>query len=462
VIQLSFNHLVYLVEAARWTILLSGIAFIGGAMVGLPIALMRVAKSKVLRGLASGYIQLIQGTPLLIVLFLSYFGLGILGYKLDPLVAAGISFTIYAAAFLGEIWRGCIEAVPKTQWEASDCLGLNAFQQYSYVILPQALRIAIPPTVGFMVQIVKNTSLASVIGFVELARARSSTTLPSSRSRSSPPSLPSISCCATRSRSPPARWKGGRMPDAKSPTGESVISVDNVVKEFGPLRVLDGVSLDVTRGQTVAIVGRSGSGKSTLLRCIAGLETVQDGMITVCGHEVGRPGSAARAQLRRDVGMVFQSYNLFPHLNVERNITLALTLVKKQSKEEAKKRAAEVLSMVGLTDKIASYPEQLSGGQQQRVAIARSLALQPQVMLFDEVTSALDPELTAEVLGVMENLAHHGMTMISVTHEMGFARRVADVVVFMHQGKVWETGPTAEVFANPRTAEFKQFVGSEL
>ena len=170
-IQLSANHLLYLIEAARWTILLSVIAFVGGAIVGLPIALMRVSRSAALRGIAWGYIQLIQGTPLLIVLFLSYFGLGILGYKLDPLVAAGISFTVYAAAFLGEIWRGCIEAVPKTQWEASDCLGLNPFQQYAYVVLPQALRIAIPPTVGFMVQIVKNTSLASVIGFVELARA---------------------------------------------------------------------------------------------------------------------------------------------------------------------------------------------------------------------------------------------------------------------------------------------------
>lgn len=170
-IQLNLNHLLYLIEAARWTILLSVIAFVGGAMVGLPIALMRVSRSGALRGLASGYIQLIQGTPLLIVLFLSYFGLGILGYKLIPLVAAGISLTLYAAAFLGEIWRGCIEAVPKTQWEAADCLGLNAFQQYAYVILPQAMRIAIPPTVGFMVQIVKNTSLASVIGFVELARA---------------------------------------------------------------------------------------------------------------------------------------------------------------------------------------------------------------------------------------------------------------------------------------------------
>lgn len=170
-IQLSANHILYLVEAARWTVLLSLIAFAGGALVGLPLALMRVARSRLLRGLAGVYIQIVQGTPLLIVLFLSYFGLGIVGFKLDPLVAAGLSLTIYAAAFLAEIWRGCIEAVPKTQWEASDCLGLNPFQQYAYVILPQAVRIATPPTVGFMVQIVKNTSLASVIGFVELARA---------------------------------------------------------------------------------------------------------------------------------------------------------------------------------------------------------------------------------------------------------------------------------------------------
>jgi polar amino acid transport system permease protein len=171
VIQLNSNHFVYLVTAAQWTVLLSLIAFAGGTLVGLPVALMRVSKVAALRIVASAYIQLIQGTPLLIVLFLSYFGLGIMGYKLAPLVAAGVALTLYAAAFLGEIWRGCIEAVPRTQWEASDCLGLNRFQQYAYVVLPQAMRIAIPPTVGFMVQIVKNTSLASVIGFVELARA---------------------------------------------------------------------------------------------------------------------------------------------------------------------------------------------------------------------------------------------------------------------------------------------------
>jgi polar amino acid transport system ATP-binding protein len=253
----------------------------------------------------------------------------------------------------------------------------------------------------------------------------------------------------------------GRDPDGPANASEVVVSVQNVTKYFGPLKVLDGVSLEVRQGQLVAIVGRSGSGKSTLLRCMNGLEPIQGGRIVICGHDVGT-GKSNRAELRRDVGMVFQSYNLFPHFTVERNITLALTLVKKNSKPEAQRIAAEVLALVGLADKSAAYPEQLSGGQQQRVAIARSLALSPQVMLFDEVTSALDPELTVEVLKVMEDLAQRGMTMVLVTHEMAFARRVADQVVFMHKGKVWEAGPTAQVFAHPGTAEFTQFIGTGL
>jgi polar amino acid transport system permease protein len=169
--QLNARYIAYLLEGAKWTLWLSLLAFLGGSVVGLAVALMRGSKMRMLRAVASGYIQIIQGTPLLIVLFLSYFGLGVVGFKLVPLVAAGIALTIYSGAFLGEIWRGCIEAVPKTQWEASDCLGLNRFQQYVWVILPQSVKLAIPPTVGFMQQIVKNTSLASVIGFVELARA---------------------------------------------------------------------------------------------------------------------------------------------------------------------------------------------------------------------------------------------------------------------------------------------------
>jgi polar amino acid transport system permease protein len=169
--QFTSVHAIYLLEAARWTLLLSLIALMGGGLLGLALALGRVSRIATLRFIATAYIQLIQGTPLLVLLFLSYFGLSMAGYRLDPVVAAGLSLTIYVGAFLGEIWRGCIEAVPRTQWEASDCLGLNRFQQYTHVILPQAVRIATAPTVGFMVQVVKNTSLASIIGFVELTRA---------------------------------------------------------------------------------------------------------------------------------------------------------------------------------------------------------------------------------------------------------------------------------------------------
>jgi polar amino acid transport system permease protein len=169
--QFTSVHAIYLLEAARWTLLLSLIALMGGGVLGLALALGRVSRVATLRFIATAYIQLIQGTPLLVLLFLSYFGLSMAGYRLDPVVAAGLSLTIYVGAFLGEIWRGCIEAVPRTQWEASDCLGLNRFQQYTHVILPQAVRIATAPTVGFMVQVVKNTSLASIIGFVELTRA---------------------------------------------------------------------------------------------------------------------------------------------------------------------------------------------------------------------------------------------------------------------------------------------------
>ena len=239
-----------------------------------------------------------------------------------------------------------------------------------------------------------------------------------------------------------------------------VVSVEGVVKRYGPLEVLKGVSMDVEAGQVVAIIGRSGSGKSTLLRCLNGLEAIHEGRITVAGHTLGAAGKDLRA-LRKDVGIVFQSYNLFPHLRVGENIMLAPRVVKKVPALEARRVAEAVLAQVGLPDKWDSYPDNLSGGQQQRVAIARSLAMQPKVMLFDEVTSALDPELTREVLQVMERLAGAGMTMLLVTHEMAFARRIADTVVFMHAGKVWETGPPADLFGNPQTPELRQFVRTE-
>ena len=239
------------------------------------------------------------------------------------------------------------------------------------------------------------------------------------------------------------------------------VVIDNVHKRFGPLEVLKGVSLTVEGGQVVAIIGRSGSGKSTLLRCINGLESIQSGRIEVVGHVVANDDEKLRA-LRKDVGIVFQSYNLFPHLTVGQNIMLAPRITKGVAKDDARKLAERVLAQVGLSEKFDAYPDNLSGGQQQRVAIARSLAMQPKVMLFDEVTSALDPELTGEVLLVMEELAKGGMTMLLVTHEMNFARRVADITVFMHQGKVWEMGPSEELFGAPKTPELASFVGGNL
>ncbi|RWK42448.1 amino acid ABC transporter ATP-binding protein [Mesorhizobium sp.] len=239
------------------------------------------------------------------------------------------------------------------------------------------------------------------------------------------------------------------------------VLIDNVHKSFGAVEVLKGVSLSVNRGDVFALIGRSGSGKSTLLRCINGLEKINSGRIEVAGHAVGRDPKELR-KLRTDVGIVFQSYNLFPHLTVGENIMLAPRIVKLVSKAEAKTTAEEVLGMVGLSEKFDAYPDQLSGGQQQRVAIARSLAMRPKVMLFDEVTSALDPELTEEVLNVLETLARKGMTMLLVTHEMGFARRVATTTIFMHHGKIWEEGPSVELFGRPKTPELQQFIKSDV
>lgn len=240
----------------------------------------------------------------------------------------------------------------------------------------------------------------------------------------------------------------------------AIVEIENISKCFGTVRVLEDVSFTVKKGSVVAIIGASGSGKSTALRCIDRLEQVEKGRIRVCGHDVTGPNLDLQ-KLRRDVGIVFQSYNLFPHLTVAENIMLAPRLVLKSKRADARKRAMEVLAQVGLAEKADNYPSQLSGGQQQRVAIARSLAMSPQLMLFDEVTSALDPQLTGEVLRVMEGLAADGMTMILVTHEMAFARKVADEIVFMHKGRVWETGP-ASILDAPATVELRDFVGNGL
>ncbi|MBY6274911.1 amino acid ABC transporter ATP-binding protein [Symbiobacterium thermophilum] len=235
-----------------------------------------------------------------------------------------------------------------------------------------------------------------------------------------------------------------------------MIRVRNLRKSFGRLEVLRGIDLDVARGEVVALIGPSGSGKSTLLRCVNLLEQPTAGSIAVDGQEITAPGFDVN-RLRQRVGMVFQHFNLFPHMTVLRNVTLAPVLTGRLSAKDAEERALELLGRVGLRDKAHAYPDSLSGGQKQRVAIARALAMNPEVMLFDEPTSALDPEMVKEVLEVMKQLALEGMTMLVVTHEMGFAREVCDRVIFMDAGQVVEQGEPKQVFSSPqhpRTAAF--------
>jgi polar amino acid transport system ATP-binding protein len=240
----------------------------------------------------------------------------------------------------------------------------------------------------------------------------------------------------------------------------SIVEIAGLRKSYGSNEVLKGIDLQVEKGEVIAIIGKSGSGKSTLLRCINGLEDFQSGQISVDGNPLLHHNSSAMRELRQHVGMVFQSFNLFPHLTVGKNIMLAPALVKHKDAAANEALARKLLQRVGLTEKFDAYGEQLSGGQQQRVAIARALAMEPAVLLCDEITSALDPELVGEVLRVVESLAEEGMTLLMVTHEMNFARKVADRVIFMHQGRVHEMGDPEQLFTNPATPELKQFLGA--
>ncbi len=251
-------------------------------------------------------------------------------------------------------------------------------------------------------------------------------------------------------------------------TDRPIIEIKNVTKRFGSLTALDDVSLSVHRGETVAIIGPSGSGKSTLLRSINNLEQISSGEIVIDGQTLAatphdRAEYVSEKEIRQicgEIGMIFQHFNLFPHMTCLRNITYAPIKVKKQPRAQAEAEARRLLELVGLSDKADAYPSQLSGGQKQRVAIARGLAMNPAVMLFDEPTSALDPEITGEVLAVMKRLAEAQMTMLVVTHEMGFAREVADRVIFMADGRIMEQGDPQQIFENPQSERLQNFLRS--
>ncbi|MDZ4359948.1 MAG: amino acid ABC transporter permease/ATP-binding protein [Variovorax sp.] len=430
---------------------------------------------------------------------------------ISPFVAALLGLTLNQAAFASEIVRGGILSVDQGQLEAAAALGLSRRRQASRIVLPQAMRSILPTAFNDIIGLAKGTSNLYILALPELFYTiqiiyrRNLEVIPllmvatvwylviltvlsvaqhyierhfsrgalrhAPRSwlggvvhglwaRGRAPVVVPVSVPAPISA--PAqvpRWNG-----ARAPGGE--VTIHGVSKRFGALQVLDDVTFTAPRGSVTVILGPSGSGKSTLLRTINHLERVDDGFIAIDGELIGyRRDADTLYELhekdiltrRADVGMVFQNFNLFPHLTVLENIVEAPQSVRGLPRAEAEALATDLLARVGLADRKDAYPRQLSGGQQQRVAIARALALKPKVLLFDEPTSALDPELVGEVLAVIEELASSGTTLLIVTHEIGFAREVADTVVFMEQGRILETGTPEQVFnapRHPRTAEF--------
>ncbi|MBR8330286.1 amino acid ABC transporter permease/ATP-binding protein [Burkholderia ambifaria] len=427
---------------------------------------------------------------------------------ISPFLAAVLGLTLNHAAFSAEVIRGGILAVDQGQLEAAAALGLPRGRQTTRIVLPQAMRAILPTAFNDLISLAKGTSMVYVLAMPELfytvqviyrrnlevipllmvatvwyliiLTALSAIQVQVERHyargalRNPPPSaltfvLARVSALWRRAAARHATAAATACGDAASallPSAGGEVAVHNVSKQFGMQRVLDNVSFVAPRGSVTAIIGPSGSGKSTLLRTINHLERVDDGFIDIDGELIGyrRDGDVLHELKERDVlkrrmavGMVFQNFNLFPHLTVLENLVEAPVAVAGVTREAAERTARTLLARVGLADKADAYPRQLSGGQQQRVAIARALALRPKVLLFDEPTSALDPELVNEVLDVIKELARSGTTLVIVTHEIGFAREVADNVLFMERGRVVESGPPAVVLdapAHPRTRAF--------
>ncbi|MGV2126789.1 amino acid ABC transporter permease/ATP-binding protein [Agrobacterium vitis] len=503
------------------TLLLTVLATISGSVLGTALALARVSRSPLLSGLSWGYIWLLRSIPMIVLLLVlnnlgylyetihiavPFTGQVLVDYPtvqlLTPFAAAFIGLTLNQSAFFAEIVRGGILSVDQGQLEAAAALGLPRRRQAFRIVLPQAMRTILPTGFNEIIGLAKATSIVYVLALPELFYTvqviyrRNLEVIPllmvatawylvimtvlsvaqhyierhfSKGALRNPKPLPFRAFFGRAALTTVPAVTANRRSALKDLTAlrqGGVVRIQNVSKSFGHLKVLDGVDLTLKAGSVTAILGPSGSGKSTLLRSINHLERVDHGFISVDGELVGynRRGNVLYELKEKDIlkrrveiGMVFQSFNLFPHLTVLENLIEAPIAVLGLPRDEAILLAQDLLARVGLSDKIHAYPRQLSGGQQQRVAIARALALKPKVLLFDEPTSALDPELVGEVLDVIKELARTGTTLVIVTHEIGFAREVADTVVFMEGGRVLEVDTPERIFshaAHPRTQEF--------
>ena len=488
-----------------------------GIVLGVILALMRLSPNFLLSGASWIYIWLFRGTPVLVQILFWYFIAALyptidLGIPFGPsfihldanslitkFVAGMLALGLNEGAYMSEIVRAGIISVDEGQTDAAQALGMTRLQTMRRIVLPQAMRVIIPPTGNETISMLKTTSLVAFIALGDLlTQARNiysenyktiqllivasiwylaMTSVLSvgqyyleryyGRGSTREQSLTLLQHIRQNITRVARGCRDDRRPGGPQ-MSEPMVKAEGVSKRFGRLEVLKHISLEVAPSEVVCMLGPSGSGKSTFLRCVNHLEEINGGRLWVDGELVGYRQQGNKiyelresevAKKRAEIGMVFQRFNLFPHKTAIENVIEAPTKVKGEPKREALTRGRQLLEQVGLADKIDEYPARLSGGQQQRVAIARALAMDPKLMLFDEVTSALDPELVKDVLDVMRGLAKEGMTMIVVTHEMGFARDVGDRVVFMDGGVIVEEGPAKQVIDSPREERTKRFLG---
>jgi polar amino acid transport system permease protein len=524
---LSYVTEPFLLQGAILAVQIAALAMIGGIVLGLGLALMRLSRFAPVRGLAWFYIWFVRGTPQLLQLVFLYDALPPMGLKLDTFTTAVLGFALNEAAFSAEIIRGGIISVNRNQSLAATAFGMGPFLALRRIILPQAMRAILPGMANDTISMIKGTSIASVIFVNELtfrsqqivgqnfkfftvfaaagiiylvmtsavalcqavlerrfnleidrdagrasglARYLSFGSGGRTVATTSPPPKPS----AAAAKHAAASWIANVAGTPGREIGGPFVVCRNVHKAYGSREVLRGIDLTVEKGEVVVIMGPSGSGKSTLLRLVNHLETLDWGEITVEGKYVGyekRNGglkathNLAKARAAARIGMVFQHFNLFDHFSALENVIEAPIRVYGENPEKARALGMSLLAGVGLGQHAEKLPHRLSGGQQQRVAIARALAVSPRLMLFDEPTSALDPELVGEVLGVMRRLAEAGMTMMVVTHEVRFAKEVADRIIFMDEGVIVEQGSPDEVLGAPkqeRTQRFLRMVEREI
>ena len=456
--ELLRTSLSILLQGLVTTLLLSIASIVGSTLIGLFAAVLRSFGPWGTDRIARLYTELFRGTPVLITLMFIYFGVSYFGYAIDVFAAGVIGLSVYQGAYIAEVFRSGIESVAKGQWEVSQILGLSRAQAFAFVVLPQTGRIVLPPLVGQYLSLIKDTSIVSMIGMSELMHGGQAIV-----DRIGKPveiyglvALIYFVVCF-----PLSQWV--RHHDRRR------IIVSNQSHYSGPsFRSRASVKHSARRAFSMRSISKCARAKFSCssarrvrarARCCASWRDWKRAIPAKYGSTKCRcmTRNGAR-EIRGHVGMVFQQFNLFPHKTALGNVTLALIKARRMSPADARRRAMEALDRVGLVERAEHYPSQLSGGQQQRVAIARALAVEPGIMFFDEATSALDPELVGEVTEVMRGLARDGMTMVVVTHEMGFARKTADRVVFMDKGVIAEQGEPEQIFVNPSNERTRQFL----